>query len=246
MLTYRGDKFIKGKKFTIKESTYRFQKRDNNDNLIFESINGEKLKLSEEEFNKAVSLKEEANGYSEPYMISVIKSYYEDGNNKARDMANMFISTYATEPDKYPELYAYVKKLLDKNHSKENAPEEHNPFDVGSAIKSVADEYGIDFDSDTPFENFYAPDSDGEDEDDKWYSDDYDWASFYDKILHDLGYGENPVLNDLRAEVHELSDGKYEMHLMLDNKLYTVDLRAWDKLEDVKENVENIINILSK
>ena len=60
MLTYRGDKFIKGKKFTINESIYRFQKRDNKDNLIFEGIDGEKLKITEEEFDKSVVVKEEA------------------------------------------------------------------------------------------------------------------------------------------------------------------------------------------
>ena len=37
MLTYRGDKFVKGKKFKINETDYRFSKRDDN-NLIFEAI----------------------------------------------------------------------------------------------------------------------------------------------------------------------------------------------------------------
>ena len=60
MLTYRGDKFIKGKKFTINESVYRFQKRDNKDNLIFEGANGNKITLTEEEFDKSVEVKEEA------------------------------------------------------------------------------------------------------------------------------------------------------------------------------------------
>ena len=245
MLTYRGDKFIKGKKFTINESTYRFQKRDKNENLVFKSNEGKTLKLTEAEFNSK-SLKEGTNGYSEQSMIDTIKSYYEDGNEMAKDMANMFISTYATESEKYPKLYAYVKKLINKNHSAEDTSKEANPFDVNSAINGVANEYGVDFDSDVPFENFYAPDSDGEDEDDVWYSNDYDWAAFYDKILHDLGYGENPVLKDLRAEVHEVSDGSYEMHLMLGNKLYTIDLDAWDKPDNVKDNVEAIIDLLGK
>lgn len=237
MLTYRGDKFIKGKKFIIGESTYRFQKRDNSDNLIFESIGGKKLKLTEAEFNSKTNK-------SEDDMINTLKAYFEDNNEVARQEAYDIISKYAIS-DEYPNLQAYIKELLGKNLGSGNS----NNYKIGSlehTIQNVANEYGINFDNDTPFENFYAPDSDGEGEDETWYSSDYDWASFYDKILHDLGYGENPILNDLRAEVHELSDGKYEMHLMLGNKLYTVDLRAWDKVEDVKDNVENIVNILSK
>lgn len=234
MLTYRGDKFIKGKKFTINESVYRFQKRDNNDNLIFESDTGDKLKLTEDEFNKNVKLKEEANGYSEQYMIDTIKAYYEDNKKEARDMANLFISIYANSDD-FPKLQAYVKKLLNRNHGKEEyhsigSPEEH--------ISSVAREYGVDFNNKTPFEYFYAPD------DEEFYSDSYDWASFYDKILHDMGYGENPVLNDLKAEVHEVSDGKYSLSLFINGKEEVIDLRAWDKLEDVKNNVYEIISLL--
>lgn len=53
MLTYRGDKFVKGKKFTINETAYRFSKRDD-EKLIFESISdGSKFIMTEEEFNEA-------------------------------------------------------------------------------------------------------------------------------------------------------------------------------------------------
>jgi len=53
MLTYRGDKFVKGKKFTINESIYRFSKRDE-EKLIFESISdGSKFIMTEDEFNEA-------------------------------------------------------------------------------------------------------------------------------------------------------------------------------------------------
>ena len=37
MLTYRGDKYVKGKKFKINESTYFFSKYDGEDYLIFEA-----------------------------------------------------------------------------------------------------------------------------------------------------------------------------------------------------------------
>lgn len=53
MLTYRGDKFVKGKKFKINENEYRFSKREE-DNLIFESISdGSKYSITEAEFDEA-------------------------------------------------------------------------------------------------------------------------------------------------------------------------------------------------
>ena len=52
MLTYRGDKFVIGKKFTINEEKYRFCKRDN-EQLIFESVkDGSKLTMTEEKYNE--------------------------------------------------------------------------------------------------------------------------------------------------------------------------------------------------
>lgn len=54
MLTYRGDIFVKGKKFKINESLYRFQKRDSKDRLVFESIDTKELiRLTDSEFKKS-------------------------------------------------------------------------------------------------------------------------------------------------------------------------------------------------
>ena len=54
MLTYRGDIFVKGKKFKINESLYRFQKRDNKDRLVFESIDtNETIRLTDSEFKES-------------------------------------------------------------------------------------------------------------------------------------------------------------------------------------------------
>ena len=169
MLTYRGDKFVKGKKFKINESTYRFQKRDDEDNLIFESLDGKELRLTEEEFNSG-------------------------------------------------------KKILDPT----------------KYIESVADEMGVDLNSKTPFEYFYAMGSDA-------YVPDVssDYAVFYDRVLHDMGYGENPVLNDCRAEVEEVSDGKNELKLNYNGKEMILDVKAWDNLDSVKDNVESIIELLT-
>ena len=52
MLTYRGDKFVKGKKFKIKESIYRFSKYDNDDYLIFEAEDKKSLRISKEEYEE--------------------------------------------------------------------------------------------------------------------------------------------------------------------------------------------------
>ena len=49
MLTYRGDRFVKGKKFKIDENDYRFSKRDG-DKLIFESTSNKTLTITEDEF----------------------------------------------------------------------------------------------------------------------------------------------------------------------------------------------------
>lgn len=52
MLTYRGDKFVRGKKFKINECEYRFSRRNEN-KLIFEAIkDGSKYVITEEEYNE--------------------------------------------------------------------------------------------------------------------------------------------------------------------------------------------------
>lgn len=52
MLTYRGDKFVKGKKFRINEQDYRFSKYDSNNFLIFEAEGKKSLRISKEEFDE--------------------------------------------------------------------------------------------------------------------------------------------------------------------------------------------------
>lgn len=52
MLTYRGDKFVKGKKFKINEQFYRFSKYDNEGMLIFEAEDKKSLRISKEEYDE--------------------------------------------------------------------------------------------------------------------------------------------------------------------------------------------------
>lgn len=49
MLLYRGDKFVKGKKFRINENDYIFIKRNKEDKLCFESISDGKYLVIDEE-----------------------------------------------------------------------------------------------------------------------------------------------------------------------------------------------------
>lgn len=53
MLCYRGDTFVKGKKFTINESVYKFTKKSKDNKLIFEDEETKKsLRISKEEFDE--------------------------------------------------------------------------------------------------------------------------------------------------------------------------------------------------
>ena len=62
MLYYRGDKFVKGKKFTINESIYKFIKKTKNDELVFESIeDSSTIKILESEFTGVETLVEKIN-----------------------------------------------------------------------------------------------------------------------------------------------------------------------------------------
>lgn len=60
MLYYRGDRFVKGKKFNINEGTYKFVKKTKDNELVFESINDKStLKMLESDFKGVETLVEE-------------------------------------------------------------------------------------------------------------------------------------------------------------------------------------------
>lgn len=98
MLIYKGDKFVKGKKFTINENVYVFSKKDNKDRYIFESIKGKEIvKLSESEARKAqtyiMGLCENANQdnneiIEKPYYVEIWET------EEDRDMGEGFIHDY--------------------------------------------------------------------------------------------------------------------------------------------------------
>lgn len=75
MLTYRGDKFVKGKKFKIEEREYRFSKRFN-EKLIFESVEDNSiLEISEEEYeNKLEEAINKENSEMNEIIAKVLRS----------------------------------------------------------------------------------------------------------------------------------------------------------------------------
>lgn len=62
MLYYRGDKFVKGKKFTINEAEYKFIRKTKDKELVFESTKDKStLKILESKFNGVETLVEKIN-----------------------------------------------------------------------------------------------------------------------------------------------------------------------------------------
>lgn len=173
---------------------------------------------------------------TEDFWIGLLDKYenYHHVEAIGKDSGKDYGCTYGVDED--GEFKEAEEK--DLKYGVEGSPE---PY-----IKAVADDMGVDLDSKVPFEYFYAPDSDDEENEEYWYDSDYDYATFYDRILHDMGYGKNPILNNCRAEVHEVSDGSYEMSLFYNGKEYTLDIDANDHMEQVKDNVDAIIDLLGR
>ena len=91
-------------------------------------------------------------------------------------------------------------------------------------ILEISEESGINFTKEIPFEDF------GSDEESDYMN---NFSEYYMKIL-------NSSLIDT-IETIEISDGKYEMNIYpsMGDK-FTIDVRAWDKLDDVLNNVSSI------
>lgn len=89
MLLYRGDKFVKDKKFTINEQVYRFVKRDNDNRLIFENLkDNTKLVLDEDYINDSMN-----KGELTPEKLAVVPNRDEQ------------IKRYRKMYRKYPNVY---------------------------------------------------------------------------------------------------------------------------------------------
>lgn len=90
-------------------------------------------------------------------------------------------------------------------------------------VLEVSEEYNVNFDAKIPFE-YFDIDNGG-----------YNMSSFsnyYKEIFEKLN------INFDNISTKEISDGKYELNL--DNNI--LDIRAWDTLEDVIDNVESALS----
>lgn len=87
-------------------------------------------------------------------------------------------------------------------------------------ILDVSEEFDIDFKNETPFEYFS----------DEYNVNLYTFSDYYAQLAIRLG------INACCFTTKEKSDGKYEMDI--DGEI--IDIRAWDKFEDVLENVKII------
>ncbi len=87
-------------------------------------------------------------------------------------------------------------------------------------ILKISEDFDVNFDSTIPFEDF----------DDTNFNM-YSFSEYYKKIFEKM----NIHFNNITTK--EASDGKYELNL--DNNI--LDVRAWDKLNDVVSNVESAL-----
>ena len=95
-------------------------------------------------------------------------------------------------------------------------------------ILNVSKYFDIDFTRKIPFE-YFESDSISE-------ISDYSFSSYYKYLLNYCGVS----IND--ATTKEISDGKYEMKI--NNQI--IDVRAWDKIEDVLDNVDVILETVKE
>ena len=97
-------------------------------------------------------------------------------------------------------------------------------------ILDVSEEYNVDYDSNCPFEYFGA-------DDESQYYETYSFSKFYKEILE-----KNDIeINDI-STINK-SGGKYI--ITIDNK-YEFEVKTWDNLESVIDNVNLMIELLKE
>lgn len=93
-------------------------------------------------------------------------------------------------------------------------------------ILEVSDEYDIDFNSKIPFEDF------GDDDESNMSS----FSKYYEDLCRIFKIEYNKI------ETKEFSDGKYNLYIDDD----VIDIRAWDKIDSVIDNVKTIMELYKK
>lgn len=97
-----------------------------------------------------------------------------------------------------------------------------------STILEVSDEYNVDFNSRTPFQDFCS-------DEDASYGTMYSFSNYYKDILEKFNVKVESILTD------NWSDGKYKITINNNN---IFDIKAWDGIDSVIDNVESMIEIL--
>lgn len=96
--------------------------------------------------------------------------------------------------------------------------------DILLSVMEVSKEYDIDFDNKVPFQDY------GSDEESTYMC---SFSKYYNEIFKKLNY-------NFDIKTNEISDGKYELII---NNEYLLDIRAWDSIRDVLDNVETILEL---
>ena len=95
---------------------------------------------------------------------------------------------------------------------------------INSVVLEVSKEYDINFNNKIPFQDY------GSDEETTYMC---SFSNYYKEIFEKLNYSF-----DIKTD--EVSDGKYELVI---NNEYLLDIRAWDSIRDVLDNVETILEL---
>ena len=149
-----------------------------------------------------------------------------DLSNLGKDFFSDYCSEISLKLDKQSDVFLTLK-LKDTLSIKETIKYYEEKI---KPIIEVANDYNINFDRDCPFDSFG---SDEEVEDLSIYG----FSKFYNEILRKM----NVYVEEINTI--EKSDGKYEM--LIDNGLI-VDIKVWDKLDDVDNNISLIINYIKR
>lgn len=150
--------------------------------------------------------------------------------NKTENARNYHLQKSALEKEMYNKIaekcdeYDLINSIMSDNQNNEQFLYYDN---IINKILDISDEYNIDFDNSCPFSSFGS-------DDESRYLEMYSFSEFYKEILEK----NNIKIDDISTS--EKSDGKYI--ITIDNN-YEFEVNAWEKLNNVFDNVESMINI---
>ena len=175
--------------------------------------------------------------------INKVNHYYKKLNeedkkslwssNKTKNAESYYLYNKKLEKEMYEKIankcneYGLINKKILNNQNNKSFSYYENIIDK---ILDVSEEYNIDYDSNCPFESF------GSDDESQYYET-YSFSKFYKNIL-----GKNNIeVNDITTIIK--SSGKYI--ITIDNK-YEFEIKTWDNLEAVIDNVDSMIDLLKE